>query len=70
MTNTALDALKKIQALRKYDVPQAPLAERKILSNLNLTDLASVVNALEAQTTTTATPQPNANTGTGSVTRG
>jgi hypothetical protein len=51
MTNTALDALRKIRALRKYDVPQAPLAEQKILKNLNLTDLASVVTALEAECT-------------------
>jgi hypothetical protein len=49
MTNTALDALRKIRALRKYDVPQVPLAEQKILKNLNLTDLASVVAALEAE---------------------
>jgi hypothetical protein len=48
MTNTALDALKKIRALRKYDVPQAPAAEQKILKNLNLTDLAVVCAALEA----------------------
>jgi hypothetical protein len=48
MTNTALDALKKIRALRKYDVPQAPAAVQKILKNLNLTDLAIVCAALEA----------------------
>ncbi len=51
MTNAALEALKKIRALRKYpDLPAAPLAEQKILKSLGLTDLASVVTALELDT--------------------
>ena len=47
MTHTATDALQKIRALRKYDLPQTRLAEQKILKNLNLDDLAEVVKSLE-----------------------
>jgi hypothetical protein len=48
MTTAALDALTKIRALRKYDLPAALLAEKKLLKSLNLADLASVCAALEA----------------------
>ena len=64
MTSTALDALKKIRALRKSGLPQALLAERKLLSNLNLSDVASVVLVLE-----TDSQEPH-DTQAGSVSRG
>jgi hypothetical protein len=52
MSNTAINALKKIRALRNYNasnaLPQAGLAEQKILKSLNLTDLTSVITALES----------------------
>ena len=63
MTSTALDALKKIRALRKSGLPQALLAERKLLSNLNLSDVTSVVLVLETE------PQ-KPDTQAGSVSRG
>ena len=48
MTNTALEALRTVRALKKYACPQTPLAIQKILKNLNLPDLTSVVTALAA----------------------
>jgi hypothetical protein len=50
MTNTALDALRKIRALKRYPIPQTTqLAVQKILKKtLSLTDLTAVVTALEA----------------------
>jgi hypothetical protein len=47
MTAQAQDTLRKILALRKYPYPQSPLAEARLLKNLNVADYIEVVAALE-----------------------
>ena len=47
MTTTAAFALQKIRALRKYPLPQASIAEQRILKTLNVPDFTSVIQALE-----------------------
>jgi hypothetical protein len=47
MTSQAQDALRKILALRKYPYPQSPLAEARLLKNLNVADYIEVISALE-----------------------
>jgi hypothetical protein len=47
LTPLAQEALRKILALRKYPYPQSPLAETRILKNLNITDYTEVIAALE-----------------------
>lgn len=44
---TALEAFRKITALRKYPLPQSAIAEQRILKSLNVTDFAAVVEWLE-----------------------
>jgi hypothetical protein len=43
----ASQALSRIITLRKYPLPQSPIAEQRILKSLNVTDFAAVVEALE-----------------------
>jgi hypothetical protein len=47
MTDQALDALRKIRALRKYKLPQSIIAERRILKSLTIADFTLVIAALE-----------------------
>jgi len=47
MTDQALDALRKIRAIRKYKLPQSLIAERRILKSLSIEDFTVVVTALE-----------------------
>lgn len=62
MTQAALEALRKIQALNKYPCPQTPHAIQKILKTLHVADYMAVVEVLEAPVLLDAN--------TGSVTRG
>jgi hypothetical protein len=47
MTALAQEALRKIRILRKYPYPQSPIAEERILKNLNIADYIEVVTAIE-----------------------
>jgi hypothetical protein len=49
MTLQAHETLRKILALRKYPYPQSPLAEARLLKNLNVADYIEVISALEVR---------------------
>jgi hypothetical protein len=56
MTSLAIEALKKIRALRKYPLPQSAISETRILKALNVPDFTAVISALELKSVDT-TPQ-------------
>lgn len=41
-------ALSRIIKIRKYTLPQSPIAEERILKDLNIPDFIAVVEALES----------------------
>jgi hypothetical protein len=55
MTTLALEALRKIRALRKYPLAQSAISETRILKSLNVPDFTAVVAALELKSIDTPT---------------